>query len=301
MISYLQGTEIRKGAITRVSEGGTSSSSMLPSENLKIGPQPEHDNHFLLPSTFFFLDFYNDLTNDRDAPLNTLQSNLCYRYPGFRLPTTDNQFCRFISSDEEQMSNNSAANNTATSSSRREKDPRFNRLPLLQRLNKNETNCIMNAFKLYDPTSLGKIAVHLAVKLMKSLGLSPTPETISNIIGSSAEITMYDFLTVVDKLMPEPEPILLSSLDSFNSFAGQVMADPNNPEKEIRVLNPQSIADFMESLGRPPINMNEASLMLNSMLEYDDCSEIPLVNVEVFNKEVINFAKKTNAFKDYRG
>lgn len=167
-----------------------------------------------------------------------------------------------------------------------------NTIPVLQRLNKNETQCIVNAFKFYDINSTGRIAPHLARKLMRNLGLTIPPEEGSTMFGTS-DIALYDLLVLIDKLIPEPEPILLSSLESFGSFAGVVQDDK-------KVINPTSIAKFMESLGRPPINMNEASLMLNGMLDYDDCSEIPLVQVEVFNKEVINFAKKSNAFKEYR-
>lgn len=167
-----------------------------------------------------------------------------------------------------------------------------NTLPVLQRLTKSETQCVINAFKLYDIHLTGRIAPHLARKLVKNLGLTIPPEEGSTMFGTS-DIALYDLLVLIDKLIPEPEPILISSLESFGSFAGVVQEDK-------KVINPTSIAKFMESLGRPPINMNEASLMLNSMLEYDDCSEIPLVEIDVFNKELINFAKKSNAFKEYR-
>lgn len=174
-------------------------------------------------------------------------------------------------------------------------------MPLLQRLSQSEATCATNAFKLYDYNSTGRIPFHLAKKLLHTLGMTCNDEILINIIGSHPEVTLYDFLTALDKLMPEPEPILMSSLDSFNSFAAKEVENPNQPDTIMKVVDPQSIAKFMESLGRPPINMNEATLMLNAMLEYDDCSEIPLVTTEIFNKELINFAKKTNAFKDYRG
>jgi hypothetical protein len=207
-------------------------------------------------------------------------------------------------------------------------------LPLIKKLTKQEIACILKAFKLYDYHGTGKIPSHLARKLINSLGLSvPSSDDGGGGVSlSSSETTLHELLLIVDKLMPEPEPLLISSLESFSSFASmrqEILLDSDSnsnnnnnisgnaitntesngaavsssKEKAMsrKVINPTSVAKFMESLGRPPININEASLMLNAMLEYDDCAEIPIVDIEVFNKEVINFAKKTNAFKDYRG
>jgi hypothetical protein len=168
-----------------------------------------------------------------------------------------------------------------------------NLIPVVQKLSKPEIQCIVNAFKLYDNNSSGKISTVLAAKLVKALGMQISED--SNHFTSSTT-TLHDLILVIDKLMPEPEPILMSSLESFGSFASILQGEDGK-----QVITPASIAQFMESLGRPPINMNEASLMLNGMLEYDDCAETPVVELDVFNKEVVNFAKKSNAFKDYRG
>jgi hypothetical protein len=164
------------------------------------------------------------------------------------------------------------------------------KFPPLSKLTDGEAECIASAFKLYDYKSNGRVPTYLAVKLIQTLGLPKPPEE----IFGAKDVTLNEVLVVIDRLMPEPEPVLNSSLESFINFAAV-------KDHESKVINPNSIAEFMESLGRPPINMNEASLMLNSMLEYDDCAEVPIVNIDVFSKELINFAKKSNAFKEYRG
>lgn len=88
---------------------------------------------------------------------------------------------------------------------------------------------------------------------------------------------------------------MLSSLTSFNQLTAVLSEDEST-----KVITPQLIVDFMASLGRPSTSMSEAALMLNAMLDYDDCADIPAIPTEVFIREMINFAKKTNAFKDYR-
>ena len=41
-------------------------------------------------------------------------------------------------------------------------------------------------------------------------------------------------------------------------------------------------------------------LLLNSMLDYDDCAEVPALKADTFVKDVIHFAKKNNVIKDLR-
>lgn len=166
--------------------------------------------------------------------------------------------------------------------------------PPMLRITTQEAQCILNIFRIYDYRSTGRIPSYLAVKVCNTIGLHISEGNFSN------DVTIQELLMLLDRVAPEPEPALLSSLISFGHLAAE-RRSIGDDEREINVITPQAIADFMETLGRPPASRNEASLMLNTMLDYDDCSEIPSVPTEVFNREVINFAKKTNAFKDYRG
>lgn len=166
--------------------------------------------------------------------------------------------------------------------------------PPMLRITQQEAQCILNIFRLYDYRSTGRIPSYLAVKVCDTIGLHIGEGNFSN------EVSIQELLMLLDRIVPEPEPALLSSLLSFGHLAAEkrIVGDD---EREIDVITPQAISQFMETLGRPPASRTEASLMLNSMLDYDDCSDVPSVATEVFNREVINFAKKTNAFKDYRG
>lgn len=162
--------------------------------------------------------------------------------------------------------------------------------PPMLRLTTQEAQCILNIFRLYDYKSNGRIPSYLAVKVCDAIGINFHESSFSD------EVTLQELLMLLDRFVPEPEPALLSSLISFGHLASVPVEDSDD-----RVITPQAISHFMETLGRPPASITEASLMLNSMLDFDDCSDIPCVNTEVFNRELINFAKKTNAFKDYRG
>lgn len=178
----------------------------------------------------------------------------------------------------------------------------------LQRMTVPEANAIANMFRIYDYKCTGRIPDYLAIKLIESLGVS------AKHLDLPSDLSLNEIVTIVDKLLPEPEPMLVAALTTFSALASvKPKTDEVTPEAALDatginahqgptgpVLTPQSISDFMESLGRPPISMAEAALMLNSMLQYDDCSEVPIVGVDTFAKEVTSFAKKSNAFKDYR-
>jgi hypothetical protein len=151
-----------------------------------------------------------------------------------------------------------------------------------------EVNSITNMFKLYDYKSTGRIPNYLAVKLIESLGLP------ARHLDLDVEVALAEVLSIVDKLIPEPEPILASSMTSFSALATVTDEDGK------RFITPQAISEFMQSLGRPTTSETEAALMLNSMLEYDDCSKVASVSIDSFNKELTTYAKKQNAFKDYR-
>lgn len=155
-------------------------------------------------------------------------------------------------------------------------------------LNGLEVSSVSNMFKLYDYKSTGRIPNYLAVKLIETLGLP------ARHLDFHSDVTLEEVLQTVDKLVPEPEPILASALQSFNALASA------HDEDGRKVITPQAVSDFMQSLGRPATSLTEAGLMLNAMLDYDDCSAIASVHVDSFAKEITTFAKKSNAFKDYR-
>ena len=72
----------------------------------------------------------------------------------------------------------------------------------------------------------------------------------------------------------------------------------------VKVISTQAINEFMEKLGRPPVPKSQCDLLLTSMLDYDDCSENtygqPAVLPDYFTRDFGNFAKKSNALKDFK-
>jgi hypothetical protein len=162
------------------------------------------------------------------------------------------------------------------------------KFPPMIRVTAQEAQSVASMFKLYDIKQTGKIKNHLAKNLVKALGFN------TDSIILSTEVSLNEVLLLVDQLMPDPDPPLLSSMFTFSGLAAK------DSESGAAVLTPQDLSDFMESLGRPPASISEASLLLNSMLEYDDCAEIPILRAEHFAKEVVNYAKKNNSLKDFR-
>jgi len=192
------------------------------------------------------------------------------------------------------------------------------RFPPLSRLQIPEAQCIANLFRIYDYSSTGIIPNYLALKLIRTLGLT-VPEA-----ALPAALSLTDLLVIVDQIMPEPEPILVGSLESFNklvaisgtkllkeeaasvttlnkpSSSSAATATQTNIQPDEEYMTDQCISEFLESIGRSALTGNEAKLLLGGMLNYDDCTENPAVNIDKFNKELVTFAKKSNAFKDYR-
>ena len=129
-------------------------------------------------------------------------------------------------------------------------------------------------------------------------------------------MTIGELLNAIDEIMPPSDPMINSSLTTFNGLVSKKQHNTNSNSNLLlsadtdewqsgasateTVITPTDICDFMESLGRPAIPMSEAASLLSSMLQYDDCSIDPAIPNEVFTKELMSFARKTNALKDFR-
>lgn len=160
----------------------------------------------------------------------------------------------------------------------------------LNRITMAEANCIASMFRLYDVDLKGRIRQDLGWKILKSLGFDP------NKVPIPSEVTLTDLVLTVDNIVPDPDPPLVGALHTFNGL----MAHRDEEGTGDMVLVPEDISTFMEKLGRPPASIGECTLLMNSMLEYDDCTEVPILKTEFFDKELTNYAKKTNALKDFR-
>ena len=184
-------------------------------------------------------------------------------------------------------------------------------LPALSRLTELEARSIELMFRLYDYKSTGRIPSHLAKNLFRELGIDVAPHMLP------PQGTLKDLLLVADQRMPDPLPALPGALQTFVSLVGRepevVVEDgegagaaegqattkkaqpPLEPGKRVTT---DGINAFVLSLGRPPIGKIEAEVMLNSMLDYDDCQKTPAVPVSAFASDMNVWARKSNAVKD---
>ena len=92
---------------------------------------------------------------------------------------------------------------------------------------------------------------------------------------------------------------------SANNFTSWKVRTSYNKWGEvlIPIIIPFTNCIIFVSLCHHRIPENISAVLLFKMLEHDDCSLIPAVKVDHFDKEVINFAKKNQLYKnvDYEG
>jgi hypothetical protein len=176
-------------------------------------------------------------------------------------------------------------------------------LPPLQRLSLIEAESICAMFKLYDINSTGRIPKRLAIKLLNTLGFGPIAASLN-----APDMGLKEFLMFLDFHIPEQQNPLSGPMYTFVNTVGKPpqysvtdsMSATSQQMSSSNVITPQDLSQFMESIGRPPILMENANLLLSTMLDYDDCSVVPAVKVEYFERDVTVFAKKNNLLKDLK-
>jgi hypothetical protein len=168
--------------------------------------------------------------------------------------------------------------------------------PLLRNVTPVEQDAVSRMFRLYDHELKGNIPDYLARNLMNQLGFHIM--NLEAVFGH--EVSLREVLLLLDQMIPDPDPskALEGGMATFN---GLVAKERYNEETDevTRVLTPVDISTFMESLGRPAASVSEATLMLNSMNDYDDVAEVPVLQASVFHKEVMLFAKKSNCLREF--
>jgi hypothetical protein len=173
---------------------------------------------------------------------------------------------------------------------------RQHHVPKLKNMTHSEAQAIAHMFTLYDYKSTGRIPPHLAVKLISMLGFEHNQY--QDLVFSTDGATLGEVLMNVDQLMPPQEPMLNSSLTTFVGLVSR--PGPKLNDEPTKVILPEDISNYVESLGRPPAATKEVVSLLSSMQEYDDCSVDAMLRTELFTKEILLFQKKNNALKDFR-
>lgn len=164
------------------------------------------------------------------------------------------------------------------------------KIPPLTKISQLEAEAILNMFNMYDYTCTGRIPKRLVLKLLSSLGFNGFAHEIT-----APEMTLTEILLFLDLRHPDPEPPMDCAMWTFLNLT----SNESFTEKG-RVITPTDLSNFMVSLGRPPCSTRKATLLLSSMLEYDDCAKLPAAPVEAFEKDVVKFAKKNNLMRDFR-
>ncbi len=92
--------------------------------------------------------------------------------------------------------------------------------------------------------------------------------------------TLKDVLLLADTKVPPDQ----SSEENADIFCRIVSRERNGMAGPVRAKH---IIDFLESVQKVAPSETEAFLMLTNMIEYDDCSEDPVVPAQVFKKEIV--------------
>ena len=162
-------------------------------------------------------------------------------------------------------------------------------LPPLTKLSQIEAESILSMFNMYDYNCSGRLPKRLVEKLLQTIGFGAFSYEIT-----ATDMSIKELLLFIDLRCPDPEPALECALYTFLNLASR------DGGQKGKVLTPQDLADFEESIGRPACSMRQADLLLTSMLDYDDCEKIPACPVDYFQRDVVKFAKKNNLMKDFR-
>ena len=174
------------------------------------------------------------------------------------------------------------------------------KLPPLTRISPREAECIASMFRFYDHNISGLIPRHLAVKLIISLGFG---SHIADLAGAN-ELSLRDVLLFLDLRSPDLDFPLLGAMQYFTSFVAKPklfenddeMNNNNNNNNNFKsnelMINTENISSFLKSIDRQTVSDELITILLQSMVDYDDCDLLPYVKSKVFEKELLNFAKK---------
>jgi hypothetical protein len=161
--------------------------------------------------------------------------------------------------------------------------PKKTEIPVCRNLNGIEAQYIKSMFSMYDYRGTGSVPRHLIVKLLTAIG-------IDQIFGLPSQLTLKDTLLFIDAKIPDRDQVLDSALFSFTRIVGDTL-----PDGVSKVVKPDKLVAFLANLDRNIPSLDEANMLLTSMLEYDDCSEETAVSSAVLSRELNAFAKKNNA------
>ena len=154
-------------------------------------------------------------------------------------------------------------------------------LPTLHNLSVAEQRAIKQIFSFYDIGNTGKIKQHLAHSLFKQIGLGVKIDVIP------VNVSLRDILLLVDTRCPPDQ----TSEENVDIFCRIVSRERNGNAGPVRGVN---LMDFLTSVQKVAPSQTEAQIILTNMVEYDDCSDDPVVAPLVFKREIVAKLKELN-------
>jgi hypothetical protein len=154
-------------------------------------------------------------------------------------------------------------------------------LPALHNLSVAEQRAIKQIFSFYDIGNTGRIKQHLAHSLFKQIGLGVKIDVIP------LNVSLRDILLLADTRCPPDQ----TSEENVDIFCRIVSRERNGNAGPVRGSN---LMDFLASVEKVAPSRTEAQLILSNMVEYDDCSDDPVVAPLIFKKDILAKLKEIN-------
>ena len=174
-----------------------------------------------------------------------------------------------------------------------------------QSLTPIQVKAIQSMFRYYDLDLTGKITRERAQKILSRIGVESINVGLLHHI-----VNLKELLEFIDHHLPDPDPPLQSELISFVRLVAKPIEvsqssvgtdkTKNVVMSNMNYIRPKNILDFYESTDQPiPNSEGVVNHLVTSMVDWDDCSDIPSVTPAVFMRDLTKFAKKTNALRDF--
>ena len=166
-----------------------------------------------------------------------------------------------------------------------------------------QVKAIQSMFRYYDLDLNGKITRERAQKILSRIGVEHINVGLLHHI-----VNLKELLEFIDHHLPDPDPPLQSELISFVRLVAkpieisQGIGDKKSAVvmSNMNYVRPKNIIDFYESTDQPiPNSEGVVNHLITSMVDWDDCNEVPSVTPAVFMRDLTKFAKKTNALRDF--
>lgn len=142
-------------------------------------------------------------------------------------------------------------------------------------VNASELQVIESTFKLLDTRGVGRIRKEYAMKIITMMGIK------NKDIKLPTELTLPEVVSTIEFLTPKHESTLQNQLEAFHHLMDV------NYHPDMSHVSPDALSKMLGPAGASKDNV---LLLLRSMMDWDDCSEDPVIKCSKFNEVVTKFA-----------